>query len=813
MKKRFLSLIIALAMMVGVFTPLIANAADTVEAPTGVLEKDQLSETKPEKTEIDIYKLTTKENYKPGAPWEHTGGKIEDTTKLGTGVEPLEGAKFTFYKIKGNDDKENEKILALLDKNKTSFETPEDMDNLIKNGKTGLTASDRDANFTEIGKNKLEKVTAADSEGLTEGETAATNKQGLVNVKLKDGYYWAIESHKPDKVTGQIAVPFALTLPLMNGKDVVDGQKTIKAGTQYLKKLYIYPKNIQTNDVKIDKNHANYNAKEKKWFDKDNKEVKAEDLGAEYEKYSKEKKTISEELGKDRRFDSKTEIPRNYTFTEFSWSDIMSEGLTYNKGSLKVTMDYTDADGNKKINQPFIDLTAGTKVNAGLVTENNNGFDIKVVKEGVKDLTQPKAYTDSEKAIVKNLIEYLKNGPVEFHFSYSAKVNNNTVVDKPQSNSITFEPGKPDGGGQVKSQEDKITIDKSWKKNNKDVEPAAQDITYYLLKEGKTVASVTVKAGTAEKTVLDAGKGIKFTVGKKLGSGTFSGLEAGATYTVREAVAGYKPDYKGQNTDLLPEGTLAIENNDKPEVKKPTEPKIVFHGKKFVKVDQLKHEDRLFGAEFVVKNKSTDENNKDKEKFLVVKSDKKRVEEITAVKEAKKALDEKIDAYNKLTAEEQKKQKEAYNTAIDGLQDAYNKAVLESRTEYTWVEGTGTNNATPPENAYKLVSDGQGRFEITGLSAGNYELVETKAPVGYAKNESPIPFTVKDGTYTTDTSDHAINYKKADTQVKDAFRVDNKKVTIPQTGGIGTIIFTAIGLAIMASAVIAIKKRQATEAR
>ncbi|MBS6928175.1 MAG: hypothetical protein KH152_06645, partial [Finegoldia magna] len=286
MKKRFLSLMIALAMMVGVFTPLIANAADTVEAPTGVLEKDQLSETKPEKTEIDIYKLTTKENYKPGAPWEHTGGKIEDTTKLGTGVEPLEGAKFTFYKIKGNDDKENEKILALLDKNKTSFETPEDMDNLIKNGKTGLTASDRDANFTEIGKNKLEKVTAADSEGLTEGETAATNKQGLVNVKLKDGYYWAIESHKPDKVTGQIAVPFALTLPLMNGKDVVDGQKTIKAGTQYLKKLYIYPKNIQTNDVKIDKNHANYNAKEKKWFDKDNKEVKAEDLGAEYEKYS-----------------------------------------------------------------------------------------------------------------------------------------------------------------------------------------------------------------------------------------------------------------------------------------------------------------------------------------------------------------------------------------------------------------------------------------------------------------------------------------------------------------------------------------------
>ena len=808
MKKRFLSLMIALAMMVGVFTPLMTNADNgnhPVTVPTGELSADQLSATKPEKTVIDLYKLTTKESYNAGAPWEHTGGKIAPDDKttnkyesLGKGVEGLAGAKFTFYKVKGTDDKENEKILALLDKNKTSFETPEDMDNLIKNGKTGLTASDRDATMTSIAAGKLEKVT----------ETDATDANGKATVELADGYYWAIESVKPDKVTGQIAVPFALTLPLMNGKDVGD----VKAGTQYLKKLYIYPKNIQTNDVKIDKNHANYNEKEKKWFDKDGNEVKAADLGADYNKYAAEKKTISEELGKDRRFDSKTEIPRNYTFTQFSWSDIMSEGLTYKQGSLKVTMDYVDAQGAKK-SATFIDLTAAEKVNAGLVTENNNGFDINVVKEGVKDLTQPQTYKDSEKAMVKNLIEYLKNGPVEFHFSYSAKVNNNTVVDKPQSNSITFEPGKPDGGGQVKSQEDKITIDKSWKKNNKDVEPAAQDITYYLLKEGKTVASVTVKAGTAENTVLDAGKGIKFTVGKKLGSGTFSGLEAGATYTVREAVAGYKPDYKGQNTDLLPEGTLAIENNDKPEVKKPTEPKIVFHGKKFVKVDQLKHEDRLFGAEFVVKNKSTDENNKDKDKFLVVKSEDKKVEELEAVKNAKKTLEEKIDAYNKLTAEQQKTQKATYDTEIDKLQEAYNKAVLESRTEYTWVAGDATGN--PPADAYKLISDGQGRFEITGLSAGNYELVETKAPVGYAKLETPVPFTVKDGTYTKDDSTQAIHYNKKakETEVKDAFRVDNKKVTIPQTGGIGTIIFTAIGLAIMASAVIAIKKRQATEAR
>ena len=780
---------IALAMMVGVFTPLIANAAnDAIVPPTGVLEKGQLSETKPDKTEIELYKLTTKESYKAGRPWEHTGGKIADTKTLGTNVEPLKGAKFTFYKIKGTDDKENEKILALLDKNKTSFETVTDMDNLIKDGKTGLTASDRDANFTSIDKNKLEKVTAADSESLTDGQTGETDAEGKTTLKLADGYYWAIESHKPDKVTGAIAVPFGLTLPLMNGKDVKDGDKTIKAGTQYLKKLYIYPKNIQTDNVQIDKDHANYDDKTNKWVDKDGKEVKSEDLGINYTEYQREKKSISEELGKDRPFQSDTTIPRNYTFEEFSWSDVMSEGLTYNKGTLKVTIDYIGEDGKTKTEkESFIDLTAQEKVGSSMVTERSNGFDISVKKADVKN----------------TLVKYLERGPVTFHFNYSAKVNNKAVVDKPQTNSITFEKDKPNGGGKVKSKDKSIEIEKTWKdKDGKAQDNAkAADMTYYLAKvengEEKSVASVTVKAGTKENTEIPAGKGIKFVVGAKFGSGKFTGLPDDGEYVIREAVNEYKPTYTADNTT----GKLTIENKENPDVKKPSEPKVVFHGKKFVKVDQLKNEDRLFGAEFVVRRATKTAGQYE---YLVVKNDTQKVSEVEDVKQAKKNLDDKIAEYNKLSAKEQTAQKSTYDTAIAELQKKYNDAVIAARTQFTW---------GAKADAYVLVSDDQGRFEITGLKAGEYELEEITAPAGYALNEGGIKFNVKDGSYTKDETDHAINYNKADAQVKDAFRVDNKKVTIPQTGGIGTIIFTAIGLAIMASAVIAIKKRQATEAR
>ena len=793
MKHKILSFLTAFAMVASIlvapFSKVNAtNANEPFTVPTGNLNANDLSDTKPDETEINLYKLTTKESYKAGAPWEHTGGKIAPDAgsdnkyeSLGKGVEGLKGAKFTFYKINvkvvadttktdGTEaktqeeaDKLNEKYFNILKANPANFETAEAMKGIIDNG------------YTEAGEVKIPKgvIELATGDGLKNGQTGETDANGLATLKLADGYYWAVESQVPEKVTSKLAVPFGLTLPITNIKAVGDK----KAGTHYLKKLYIYPKNVQTDNVTIDKDHANYDDATKKWVDKDGKEVPSSELGIKYDQYQRNKETISKQLGQDAPFQSSTVLPRNYTFDSFTWIDTMSEGLTYKK-DLEVTIDYTDADGQAKTNQPFIN--AANK--AEFVTERDNGYEIKVTKDKVKT----------------TLVEYLKKGPVTFHFKYSAKVNNSAVADKPQSNSITFIPKEPKGVPDIKSKEGKIEIKKSWKKKDQDAQPTATDLTYYVEdKDGKTVASVTVKSDATAGTVIPAANGIKFTVGANFGSGTFEGLPEGS-YKVREAVNGYLPTYEVPSATpgsdaQAPAGKVDIINEDNPDVKKPSEPKVVFHGKKFVKMDQMGKDTRLFGAKFVVKNNIANDANKGK--YLVVKNDTQKVTEIEAVKQAKKNLDDKIAEYNNLTAKQQKEQKSTYETDIANLQNEYNKAVLKERTQFDWT--------ADKKEALELVSDDQGRFEITGLVAGKYQLEEIAAPAGYGLNKSPIDFEVKDGTYAGNNKE--IQYNKDDTKGGYGQRVDNKKVTIPQTGGIGSIIFVIAGLMIMGLAAYKMK--------
>ena len=156
------------------------------------------------------------------------------------------------------------------------------------------------------------------------------------------------------------------------------------------------------------------------------------------------------------------------------------------------------------------------------------------------------------------------------------------------------------------------------------------------------------------------------------------------------------------------------------------------------------------------------------------------------------------------------------NKALQGatfvVKNAEGKYLQEKDGKYEWVT---VENATPDTlltntDLKQLVSGEDGTFEIKGLeydrpNGTKYTLVEVKAPEKYAlPTNNEFEFTVNDTSYYKDAT--ATRLVDADPQ-----NVDNKPITIPQTGGIGTIIFAAVGIALMVSAVVAMKKRESEE--
>ncbi|MFC3419123.1 SpaH/EbpB family LPXTG-anchored major pilin [Salinicoccus hispanicus] len=109
--------------------------------------------------------------------------------------------------------------------------------------------------------------------------------------------------------------------------------------------------------------------------------------------------------------------------------------------------------------------------------------------------------------------------------------------------------------------------------------------------------------------------------------------------------------------------------------------------------------------------------------------------------------------------------------------------------------------AATQAEAKKFTSNTDGTFEVTGLSYGidndnnegssTYTLRETKAPTDYAlPTNRNTEFIVNNSSYN-------------DTQP-----IINKRVSIPDTGGTGTILFTVIGLALMILALVLIRRRK-----
>lgn len=148
------------------------------------------------------------------------------------------------------------------------------------------------------------------------------------------------------------------------------------------------------------------------------------------------------------------------------------------------------------------------------------------------------------------------------------------------------------------------------------------------------------------------------------------------------------------------------------------------------------------------------------------------------------------------------------------------KYLVEKDGKYSWVkidnvttnilvsDKTGPNEE--PLHLKKITSGSDGKFEITGLkyerpNGTKYYLVEIVAPKDYALPTNnitdPFEFTVDDTSYNNPNSDALVPPQE----------VNNTKIEIPKTGGIGTVIFTVVGIGLMAGAFIAMRKRTAEE--
>ena len=119
-----------------------------------------------------------------------------------------------------------------------------------------------------------------------------------------------------------------------------------------------------------------------------------------------------------------------------------------------------------------------------------------------------------------------------------------------------------------------------------------------------------------------------------------------------------------------------------------------------------------------------------------------------------------------------------------------------------------------------LTTDANGLVKIIGLDAGTYYLKETKAPVGYntLKDEIKIVITAE-LTQTEDAA--ALNTLKISVdngEAKDGSITtgivatdvkNNKGATLPETGGMGTTLFYAIGgILVLAAVVLFVTKRR-----
>lgn len=453
-------------------------------------------------------------------------------------------------------------------------------------------------------------------------------------------------------------------------------------------------------------------------------------------------------VGQEVDYEIETLIPAGSDYQTAKWTDQMTEGLTFNEDSLKVYIGSKEAEKTAKDTDYLVKDTDYTLTKDE--KGKGNGFTLAFTTAGLAKINKQ---TDETRV----------------HITYSATVNDNAKVQRQERNDVIFHYGnKQDHSNTPKPQkpsEGKLKVTKSFP----NVEGGWA--------EGETVTVTIYDAHTGKVVTFADGQQATVTLTKDKQFHEWTGLDNDKQYKVKET---FKPGNEAEY-GLGENGEVTIKNykNDIPGPKDPEEPGLVTYGHRFQKVDQ--EGKGLANAEFII-SRTVDQ----KTEYLVKKGNEKleadQVDYVAAEKAYKDAVKE-----NKSDAE------------IAPLKTARDKAYAKAQSE--WEFNDSKDNAT----VFKSSTDGY--FRVSGLDKGDYQLEEIKAPEGYANLTAPVPFTVVEDSFgTTKLEGTKLTDDKGFTQI------ENKKVTIPQTGGIGSLIFIVAGLAIMGGAFVAYKRSQAVEA-
>ena len=378
-KKKILSLIMALVMLVGVFSPLTALAAEG--DAIGTFTKDDISvDTKPTSTKLYVHKLQSS-SYSADVGTlgkKHDGSKLnEDQIKaLGKTPKAINGVKFKYYKV---DDAAK---FADMVKNPGNYKTEDKM--------TGLTGTDA--------------ITAT-----VNGEKGILSVNGQV-LDLADGNYWFIETgyekpandpDAPDNISSYIAVPFGITLPLTNVTKITVDNKTYEPGTVWLKNVHTYPKNVTGNEPVPDKTVGNL--------------VNKHD---------------THNVGDTVTWYMNATIPSNIKdYTKFEFKDKLENMLDY-VGNIEVKYGSGDKTEFKDLEKT---LTADTHYTVVAYDETSRTFEVKLTKAGIEEIAKNLEGITNPKISVKFDTKLNKEAKVDTGNpnEYTLKFNNgNTTTDK-----------------------------------------------------------------------------------------------------------------------------------------------------------------------------------------------------------------------------------------------------------------------------------------------------------------------------------------------------------------------------------------------